>query len=189
MTRAFPAAGLDIVLLGENRGELGGSEYLKTMHGLVRGVPPALDLARERALQRLLVDLAARGLVAIGARLRGRRLAVDAGRVLLRDRRHRRGRRDRERRAADGGVDRLAATLFGESASRVLVSVDPMRLAAVLDAARAAGVPAARIGRTGGRMHSRWTVDGQVAIDLCGVLKRKRAGRRASRTGSTDAAA
>ena len=25
--------------------ELGGSEYLKTMHGLVRGVPPALDLA------------------------------------------------------------------------------------------------------------------------------------------------
>ena len=45
------------MLLGDNHGELGGSEYLKTLHGLMRGVPPALDLARERALQRLLVDL------------------------------------------------------------------------------------------------------------------------------------
>ncbi len=33
-----------VVLLGETRDELGGSEYLKTMHGLIRGVPPALDL-------------------------------------------------------------------------------------------------------------------------------------------------
>ena len=39
-----------IVLLGDGRGELGGSEYLKVVHGLVRGVPPALDLAaRARA--------------------------------------------------------------------------------------------------------------------------------------------
>ena len=51
------------MLLGENRGELGGSEYLKTIHGLVRGVPPALDLARERALQRLLVDCRREGCV------------------------------------------------------------------------------------------------------------------------------
>ena len=40
-----------IVLLGEGRGELGGSEYLKLVHGLVRGMPPALDLDAERALQ------------------------------------------------------------------------------------------------------------------------------------------
>ena len=45
-----------IVLLGDGRGELGGSEYLKVVHGLVRGVPPALDLDAERALQELLVD-------------------------------------------------------------------------------------------------------------------------------------
>ena len=31
-------------------GELGGSEYLKVVHDLVRGVPPALDLQAERAL-------------------------------------------------------------------------------------------------------------------------------------------
>ena len=39
-TRAFPAGGLDVVLLGDNLGELGGSEYLKTVHGLLRGQPP-----------------------------------------------------------------------------------------------------------------------------------------------------
>ena len=41
----FQAANDVIVLLGEGRGELGGSEYLKMVHGIVRGVPPALDLA------------------------------------------------------------------------------------------------------------------------------------------------
>ena len=50
-----------MVLLGDNHGELGGSEYLKTVHGLIRGAPPVLDLDRERALQRLLVALAKDG--------------------------------------------------------------------------------------------------------------------------------
>jgi phosphoribosylformylglycinamidine synthase len=68
---------------------------------------------------------------------------------------------------ADGGVDRLAATLFGESASRIIVAVDPTRTADVLAAARAAGVPATRIGRTGGNA-IRISVDGQPAID-CAV--------------------
>ena len=71
-------------------------------------------------------------------------------------------------RGADGGVDRLAATLFGESASRVIVtcrsgSTSPK----CCDAAQTAGVPAARIGRTGGSA-IRIAVDGEIAID-CAV--------------------
>jgi len=65
----------------------------------------------------------------------------------------------------DGGVDRLAATLFGESASRVIVSVAPGDVAVVMDRAKAAGVPAQRLGRTGGRA-IRITVDGAAAIDV-----------------------
>ena len=64
MGGAFRADGDVVILLGESHGELGGSEYLKTVHGLVRGMPPALDLAREAALQRVLVDVAQAGLVA-----------------------------------------------------------------------------------------------------------------------------
>jgi AIR synthase related protein, C-terminal domain len=71
------------------------------------------------------------------------------------------------RAASDGGVDAIAATLFGESASRVIVSVDPDRLDAVLSAARGAGVPAQRIGETGGAV-IRVAVDDTVAIE-CAV--------------------
>jgi phosphoribosylformylglycinamidine synthase subunit PurL len=164
LMRAFPGAGLDVVLFGESFAELGGSEYLKTLHGLIRGVPPALDLARERALHRLLVDLAARRLVRSAHDCAEGGLAVALAECCC----------EASGLGAEiamagvapvAGVDRLAATLFGESASRVLVSVTPDHTAAVLDAARAAGVPAARIGRTGGRT-IRISVDGQVTIDL-----------------------
>jgi phosphoribosylformylglycinamidine synthase len=162
--RAFPEPDLDIVLLGENAGELGGSEYLKTLHGLLRGVPPAIDLARERALQRLLVELIAHGLIRSAHDCAEGGLAValseccfDTGGV---------GAEIAIGPAAsDGGVDRMAATLFGESASRVIVSASAGRLEAVLAAARKAGVPAVSAGRTGGS-RVRMLVDGAVAIDV-----------------------
>ena len=67
--------------------------------------------------------------------------------------------------APEHGGDRVTATLFGESASRAMVSVTADHLAAVLAAARSAGVPAARVGRTGGTA-IRVSVDGAVAIDV-----------------------
>ena len=61
--RRFRASGDTIVLLGESRNELGGSEYFKVLNDTVRGVPPDLDLQAERALQQLLVAGAREGLV------------------------------------------------------------------------------------------------------------------------------
>ena len=61
--KSFRAEGDAVVLLGTGRGELGGSEYLKAIHGLVRGVPPLLDLELEKALQGLLVRGVSGGLV------------------------------------------------------------------------------------------------------------------------------
>src|SRR4051812_46504961 len=63
LTRRFQESGDIIVLLGEGSGELGGSEYLNTVCGMVRGRPPKLDLQAERALQDLVVDLAAQRLI------------------------------------------------------------------------------------------------------------------------------
>jgi phosphoribosylformylglycinamidine (FGAM) synthase-like enzyme len=153
------------VLLGENRGELGGSEYLKMAHGLVRGRPPEVDLAAERALQRLLVAAASEGLVrsahdcseggvavtlsecCFGAG--GIGLAVDVPRASV---------------PQPAGWE-WAAALFGESASRVVVSVAEDRLNAFLDRARILGVPARTIGRTGGS-RIRISVDGEAVVDL-----------------------
>ena len=53
---AFSVAGDLIVLLGEPTAELGASEYLATVHGVVAGTPPQCDLRRERALVETLVE-------------------------------------------------------------------------------------------------------------------------------------
>ena len=87
----FKESGDVVVLLGEGRGELGGSEYLKLVYDQVRGMPPALDLDRERALQRLVVRAGGGPADSVGRRLLGRRHRGDARRVLFRQRRDGRG--------------------------------------------------------------------------------------------------
>jgi len=165
LTRAFPDAGLDVVLLGESLGELGGSEYLKSIFGLVRGGPPALDLARERALQRLLAAWAGRRLIRSAHDCADGGLAVtlceccfDTGGL---------GAEIAVGAVAGTAIDPVAGALFGESASRVLVSVPPEAVGTLLADARAAGVPAMRVGRTGGDA-IRIAVAGRPVID-CSV--------------------
>ncbi|MEO7888821.1 MAG: phosphoribosylformylglycinamidine synthase subunit PurL [Vicinamibacterales bacterium] len=162
--RIFPAEGLHVVLVGENAGELGGSEYLKVMHGLLRGVPPALNLERELALQRLLVELIAEGRIESAHDCSEGGLAVtlaeccfETGGIGAEV--------DVRSASSTGGVDLMAATLFGESATRVVLSVTTDNLERVLDAARRAGVPAERVGRTGGQA-IRVRVDGRAVLDV-----------------------
>jgi hypothetical protein len=58
-----------------------------------------------------------------------------------------------------------AAALFGESASRVVVSTGPDNVADVLQRAAAGRVPARVIGETGGN-RLRMSVAGAVAVDV-----------------------
>ena len=111
--RAFRAAGRDIVLLGESDGRLDGSEYLKSVHGIVAGQAPALDLDRERGLIKLLVEAARQAADRIRARLCRRRRGRHAGRMRLRHRRHRlhRGRAGRPR------VTRATGPLWARSSA------------------------------------------------------------------------
>jgi phosphoribosylformylglycinamidine synthase len=163
LTPVFPEAGLEVVLLGDNAGELGGSEYLKTVHGLVRGAPPRLDLDRERALQQLLVALANDDAIRSAHDCSEGGFAVTLAECCFET-----GGVGAEvavpAAASDAGIDLVLATLFGESPSRVVASVEPGKVDAVMAAAAAAGVPAARIGRTGGDRIV-IDVDGARAID------------------------
>ena len=159
LTRTFKRAGTPVVLLGTTRPELGGSEYLYRVHGLIRGQAPVLDLDAEKRLQRLLVDAAAEELLLSAHDCSEGGLAVtlaeccfDTGGIgvvvgVTKDE----GRRtkDEGRRANDDGLGQDAA-LFSESASRVVVSTSPEDLDVFLEKARAAGVPAELIGHTGG---------------------------------------
>jgi phosphoribosylformylglycinamidine synthase len=164
MTRQFRRAGATVVLLGDNRGELGGSEYLAQVHGITAGEPPRLDLARERALQRLVVDIIRRGLIDSAHDCSEGGLAValaescfDTGGLGV----------SVDVPAVAGVADamRMDATLFGESASRVVVSTDGDRLEALLAAAVSAGVSANVIGSTGGD-RIQIVVDGLEALDV-----------------------
>jgi phosphoribosylformylglycinamidine synthase len=58
----------------------------------------------------------------------------------------------------------VCAALFGESASRVVVSVVPDDVTTVLERAAAAKVPARVVGQTGGN-RLRMAVGGQIVID------------------------
>jgi len=159
--RAFQAEGDVVVMLGETRDELGGSEYLAVMHGLIRGVPPALDLKREAALQRVLVEGAARGAIRSAQDCSEGGLAVAVAECCVGT-------------GLGAGVDVQSvasaagfgdvSTLFAESASRVVVSVAPAREAELLSLAARAQVPAQRIGVvTGDRV--RIVIDGRTVID------------------------
>jgi len=146
--RAFRSEGDTIVLLGESRDELGGSEYLKVIHKLVRGVPPLLDLVREAALQRLLVNGVSDGLIRSAHDCAEGGLAVtlaeccfDTGLGADVD--------IPEVNAAATGFGDVAA-LFGESASRVVVSVAASQTVELQALAATAGIPATIIGRVGG---------------------------------------
>jgi phosphoribosylformylglycinamidine synthase len=154
-----------VILFGEGRGELGGTEYLKLAYDVVRGLPPALDLDAERALQALIVALADGRLLRSAHDCADGGIAVtlaeccfDTGGVGIE------ASIDEVTVGRDAALNRAAA-LFGESASRVVVSVAPDRADDVLSRAAASGVPARIIGRTGGTA-LRVEVAGKTAIDV-----------------------
>jgi phosphoribosylformylglycinamidine synthase len=165
--RSFQREDAAIVVLGVNRGELGGSAWLKALHGLVRGEVPQLDLAFESRLERLLVESAAHGAALSAHDCSEGGLAVALAECCF-DTGGRGATVDVPLAATHhpaGHQTVAAATLFGESASRVIVSVDPDELDAFLVRAAEAEVPAYVAGRTGG---SRLVVklDGVAAIDV-----------------------
>ncbi len=59
----FKKEGDLILLLGKSREELGGSEYLYFIHSLKRGVPPSVDLNKEKAIQQTCLEVIKKGLV------------------------------------------------------------------------------------------------------------------------------
>jgi phosphoribosylformylglycinamidine synthase len=154
LTRAFQGSSDAVIVFGTDRGELGGSEYLKVIHGLVRGDAPALDLSREAALLKLVTETAAAGL------LRSAHDCSDGGIAVTLA----------ESCFDTGGIGATVELdaeleLFSESASRIVVSVRASNEQDVLARAKAAGVPARRIGTTGGS-RLQISIGGRKTIDV-----------------------
>lgn len=63
VTANFKNEGDLIYQLGVDKEELGGSEYLKRIHGLVTGDSPHLDLNKEKELQKLILEIIQKNLL------------------------------------------------------------------------------------------------------------------------------
>ncbi|MCD6099021.1 MAG: phosphoribosylformylglycinamidine synthase subunit PurL [Candidatus Marinimicrobia bacterium] len=59
----FKNEGDFIILIGNIKGELGGSEYLKVIHGLVKGDAPSIDLEFERRIHDAVLEAIRKGIV------------------------------------------------------------------------------------------------------------------------------
>lgn len=146
-TSEFKGAGDVIVLISGNAvandGDgLGGSEYLKTLHGIVAGKPPALDMAAEKRVHETVLNAIDEGILKSAHDCADGGLAVALAESCI---------------LGNVGADvKLAVkclpstALFGETQSRIIVSVAPADLTALQQIARNCGAECMVLGRTGG---------------------------------------
>jgi phosphoribosylformylglycinamidine synthase subunit PurL len=146
----FARPGRKIILLRANDAgdavdaevEFGSSEYAKEILGAVWGYPPTLDIEKEATLQRALVAMIQAGLVESAHDCADGGLAVALVESAL---------------AAGIGLNvhlpqqklSLEFALFGEDASRVVLSCDPQHLARIQQLAEEYGISADVLGETG----------------------------------------
>ncbi len=135
LTQWFKREGDLILLLGENREELGGSEYLRLIHQVQSGSPPSLDLNREKRIHETLREGAANGLLHSAHDLSDGGLGV-----ALVEKCFARGKIFGAEVEFEAGI-RPDALLFGETQSRVLVSLPGSNLKKFEKIAKKKGVP------------------------------------------------
>ncbi|MBN1939863.1 MAG: phosphoribosylformylglycinamidine synthase subunit PurL [Candidatus Aminicenantes bacterium] len=159
VTPGFKASGDTVILLGENTEEFGGSEYLEAVGSISGGAPPEVDLDREIAVQETLLEAISEGLVRSANDPSEGGLAVCAAECAF----HSPGKIGFE---LDFSEDlRPDAILFGESQSRILLTVRPENAARVLEIAAKREVPAKVVGTTGGAA-LKIRVGGKLLVDL-----------------------
>ncbi len=145
-TQWFKQAGDRIILLGTTKDDLGGTEYLRVVHAREQGAPPALSLDEEKAVQRCVLKLIGEGQVRSAHDCSDGGLAVALAECCLSNPAQPTG---AVVRLAGQGL-RLDSLLFGESQSRVVLSVSPDQADRVLRIAAEVGVVAVGIGQVGG---------------------------------------
>lgn len=166
MTQWFKTPGDRILLFGETKEDLGGTEYLKVVHYREQGSPPWLNLEAEKALHDCVLQVIREGLARSVHDCSDGGLAVTLAECCF-----------LPPETPDQSLGamihlharglRTDALLFGESPSRAVASVSPAQVRRVLTIAREYGVPVEDVGVVGGeRLIVR--VDGQ-AVDSINV--------------------
>ena len=142
--------------LGPQAREFSSSEYARTIHGIVAGAPPAVDLASEKGLIAALVALASENTLQSAHDVSDGGLAVTLAESCF---------------ASNGLSANISLTseepdevaLFGERGARAVVSVTPENLAAVRRIAAQYEVAALEVGQVA-RGEFRIELNGQTVV-------------------------
>ncbi len=159
-TIGFKAEGEAIILIGETKGWLGQSAYLATVCGREEGAPPPVDLAVERRNGEFVRSLITAGRLTACHDLSDGGLAVALAEMAM-------------AKGIGATITALPAgpahaVLFGEDQGRYLLSLPAGAAEAIVAEAKAAGVPAQIVGKTGG---SELALPGEVAVSVAALSK------------------
>ncbi|QLH23162.1 phosphoribosylformylglycinamidine synthase subunit PurL [Streptomyces sp. Rer75] len=152
---AFAEEGQLLYLLGDTAEELGGSAWSQVVHDHLGGLPPKVDLERERLLAEILISASRDGMVDAAHDLSDGGLIQAVTESCLRGGKG-------ARIVVPDGTDPFVL-LFSESAGRAVVSVPRSEEIRFNDMCGARGLPATRIGVVDGESID---VQGQFSIPL-----------------------
>ena len=139
---AWAAPGQIVYLLGDTRDEFGGSEWAHHVHGHLGGLPPVVDLQRERVLSELLVAASIDGTIAAAHDISDGGIAITLTEMAM--------------KSGIGVKVSVPSDLdpfvfcFAESTGRAIAVVAAAHEAAFVASCSAVGLPATNLGETGG---------------------------------------
>ncbi|WP_166243964.1 phosphoribosylformylglycinamidine synthase subunit PurL [Paenibacillus turpanensis] len=142
-TQGFKQEGDVIVVLGDTKAELGGSEFQYVVHGVTEGRPPVVDLAVEKKLLAAVLKAIQSGLVKSAHDVAEGGLAVALAESCISGR-------------VGASVDLNASGLrndiflFSESQSRIVLSASPEKVDQLLALLAEHGIPAVKAGTVRG---------------------------------------
>jgi phosphoribosylformylglycinamidine synthase len=131
-----------IILLGQNKDEIGGSLFLSIIHGLEAGRPPELDLELEKLVQGTALKLIKKGLVTAAHDCSEGGLAVALAECCV-----------------AGGIGaeilltdsiKTSSLLYGETQSRIIITTPKDKVDIVLNLLSETKVPYKVLGDVGG---------------------------------------
>ena len=139
---AWAAPGQIVYLLGDTRDEFGGSEWAHHVHGHLGGLPPVVDLERERVLSEVLVAASIDGTITAAHDISDGGIAITLTEMAM--------------KSGIGVKVSVPSDLdpfvfcFAESTGRAIAVVTAAHEAAFVASCSAAGLPATNLGETGG---------------------------------------
>jgi len=137
-----------VVLLGENRADLSGSEYLYVVHKQKKG-DPNIDIKKEKALQEACLEAIESGIIKSAHDCSEGGLAAALAESCITNSKKMIGAAIEISAAKKGGA-RMDEILFGEAPSRIVISIDGNNLDRLEKIAKKHSVELLVLGNTGG---------------------------------------